>query len=64
MREVREQALGFNSARFTETRAAELADGVDTDQEMQRLILVEQAYAANARIMQVVDDLMQTLLRI
>lgn len=64
MREVREQALGFNSARFTQTRAAELADGVDTDHEMQRLILVEQAFAANARIMQVVDDLMQTLLRI
>ncbi len=63
-RQVQEQALGFNAARFTETRAAELADGVDTDQEMQRLILVEQAYSANARMMQVIDDLMQTLLRI
>lgn len=63
-RETKEQALGFNAARFTETRSAELADGVDTDQEMQRLILVEQAYAANARMMQVIDDMMQTLLRI
>ncbi len=63
-REVQEQALGFNAARFTETRAAEFADGVDTDQELQRLVQVEQAYAANARMIQVADEMMETLLRI
>lgn len=42
----------------------ELADGVDTDAELQRLILVEQAYAANARIIEVVDEMMNDILRI
>ena len=63
-RGAKEQTLGFHAARFGETRSAELRDGVDTDQEMQRLITVEQTYAANARMMQVLDDMMQTLLRI
>jgi flagellar hook-associated protein 1 FlgK len=31
---------------------------------MQRLLLVEQAFAANARMIQTIDDMMQTLLRI
>lgn len=38
--------------------------GVDTDAEMQRLLLVERAYAANARVFQVIDDMLQNLLRI
>jgi flagellar hook-associated protein 1 FlgK len=63
-RETEEQALSFNTARFAETRAAELSDGVDTDQELQRLIQVEKAYAANARMMQVADEMLETLLRI
>lgn len=63
-RDTQEQTLSFNIARFSETRAAELSDGVDTDQEMQRLILVEKAYAANARMLQVADEMMETLLRI
>jgi len=37
---------------------------VDTDDEMQQLIAIEQAYAANARVISVVDELMQTLLSI
>ncbi|GAB4386326.1 flagellar hook-associated protein FlgK [Albidovulum sp.] len=39
-----------------------LADGVDTDAEMQELLLVEQAFAANARVVQTVDDLIQQLI--
>lgn len=31
---------------------------------MQTLLLIEQSYSANARIIQAVDDMMQTLLRI
>lgn len=38
--------------------------GVDVDQELQELILIEQAYAANARVMQVADRLVQRLLEI
>ncbi|MEM1360454.1 MAG: flagellar hook-associated protein FlgK [Pseudomonadota bacterium] len=42
----------------------ELQSGVDTDQEMQKLLLIEQAYAANARVIQTVDALFEALLRI
>lgn len=38
--------------------------GVDSDTELQRLMQIEQAYAANARIISVVDELMDTLLRL
>ncbi|MFO1141002.1 MAG: flagellar hook-associated protein FlgK [Amaricoccus sp.] len=36
--------------------------GVDTDTELQSLTLVEQAYAANAHVLSVIDDLMKLLL--
>lgn len=39
-----------------------LADGVDTDYEMQTLLKVEQAYAANARVISTIDQMMQQLL--
>jgi flagellar hook-associated protein 1 len=38
--------------------------GVDTDKELQTLMLVEQAYAANARVLSVIDGLLQTLLEV
>ena len=38
------------------------AVGVDTDGELQSLMLVEQTYAANARVLSVIDDLMKLLL--
>ena len=41
-----------------------LARGVDTDAELQRLMVLEKAYAANARVLQVADDLMRRLLEI
>lgn len=40
----------------------ELQNGVDTDAEMQTLLQVEQAYAANARVIQTMDDLIQQLI--
>lgn len=43
---------------------AEQRMGVDTDAEMQRLMLIEQAYAANARVIKVAGELMDVLLRI
>lgn len=61
---VHEDALAFHSAR-AEMLSYELAeDGVDTDDEMQQLLLIEQIYAANARVVQTVDQLMQELLEI
>jgi flagellar hook-associated protein 1 FlgK len=44
-------------------REAELArTGVDTDAEMQRLLVLERAYAANARVIAAVDEMLGTLL--
>lgn len=53
----------FAASSFNELSQAELALGVDTDAELQNLMLVEKYYAANARMITVVDELMETLLR-
>ncbi len=52
----------FAAARADALRVSELEQGVDTDREMQMLLQIEQAYAANARVIQTVDTLIQTLL--
>ena len=54
--------LSFVSATFAETQSAELSQGIDTDEQLQNLLLVEKAYAANARVLQTVDEMMDTLL--
>lgn len=59
-----EQSLSFSSAAFFESSQAERADGVDTDAELQNLILVEQNYAANARMIETISKMMDTLTRI
>jgi len=41
-----------------------MENGVDTDAEMQTLLSVEQAYAANARVLKTLDDLLQLLMGI
>jgi len=38
--------------------------GVDTDAEMQSLLLIEQSYAANARVIQTVSDMLDILMQI
>jgi flagellar hook-associated protein 1 len=53
----------------TRTRATLLTEqiqaaGVDTDAQMQRLLILEKAYAANARVISAVDSMMRTLLEI
>jgi flagellar hook-associated protein 1 FlgK len=64
MRVTAEESLGFESARWEILKSAELATGVDTDQELQQLLRVEQSFAANARVMQTIDTLMKRLLEI
>lgn len=59
-----EEQLSFTSARWDTLREAELANGVDTDLELQMLLHVEQAYAANAKVIQTVDVMMQRLMEI
>ncbi len=41
-----------------------LAQGVDTDHELQTLLNVEQAYAANAKVIQTIDEMMQAILEL
>jgi len=45
-------------------KAIELQGGVDTDYELQQLLLIEQAYTANARVLTTIDEMISTLLRI
>ena len=52
----------FEQARYIALNDELLANGVDTDQEMQKLLLIEQAYAANAKVVQTVDELVQILI--
>jgi flagellar hook-associated protein 1 FlgK len=59
-----EADLGFARARQETLAALEKRGGVDTDQEMQKLLLIEQIYAANARVISTVDTLINRLLEI
>ena len=59
-----ETEASFASARADGLRSELMRDGVDTDDEVQRLLQIEQAYAANARVIQTVDDMIQTILGI
>lgn len=52
------------AARATVLTEAEAQRSVNTDEELQNLLQIEKAYAANARVMQVVDRLLQTLLEV
>lgn len=55
----------FRSARVDVLADAEKADvSVDTDQELSRLLVVERTYAANARVIEVIDSLLERLLQI
>lgn len=57
-----ESEASFAVARWDSLHQQELANGVDSDAEMQQMLLIEQAYAANAKIVQTVDDLIKLLL--
>lgn len=59
-----ESELSFANARWTSLREAEAAGGVDSDHEMQMLLRVEQAYAANARVLQAIETMMQRLMEL
>lgn len=63
-RDGAEQDMTFTAARLTELTQLQLSDGVDTDQELQNLLILEQAYAANARVIQAADEMLQTLTRL
>lgn len=62
---VRQDAqLSFAQAQNVALSELVLAEGVDSDQELQFLILLEQSFQANAKVMTTVDDMIQTVLAI
>jgi flagellar hook-associated protein 1 FlgK len=63
-RQQEEFRQSYTVARQGALTELQLSDGVDTDAEMQQLLLVEQAFAANARVIQTVDELIQQLIRL
>lgn len=61
-RQSAELTGGYATARQEALTELALADGVDTDYEMQTLLVVEKAYAANAKVIQTIDAMLQELL--
>lgn len=59
-----DQRLSFASSQLFQLSQLELENGVDTDAEIQTLMIVEQAYAANARVIQTVDEMLDVLMRL
>ncbi|MDO5640783.1 MAG: flagellar hook-associated protein FlgK [Paracoccus sp. (in: a-proteobacteria)] len=49
---------------LTSLQDALLADGVDSDRELQMLLQLEKSYAANAKVIQAVNDMLDQILRI
>jgi flagellar hook-associated protein 1 len=63
-RQFAEADLSQAAGRYAALRESELRGGVDTDQELQRLLQIETAYAANARIITAVEEMLDQLMRI
>jgi flagellar hook-associated protein 1 FlgK len=59
-----ESHLSFSVSQQQTLKTLELSDGVDTDQELQKLLLIEQAYAANAKVIQTVGSLIDRLMEL
>ena len=54
----------FTAAKLDTYQQMEAQDGVDTDQEMQSLLQIEQAYAANAKVVKTVEEMLNRLMEI
>lgn len=54
----------YARARLDTLISIEAETGVDTDQEMQALLQIEQAYAANAKVIRTVEAMLQALMEI
>jgi flagellar hook-associated protein 1 FlgK len=59
-----EDRAAFFSAQGEGLRDAEARNGVDTDSEMQNLLMIERLYAANARVITAADEMLQRLIAI
>ncbi|OOY22936.1 flagellar hook-associated protein FlgK [Thioclava sediminum] len=63
-RQSNEATQTYATARYDTLKEQALAEGVDTDHEMQKLLQIEELYSANARVIQTVDALIKQLLEI
>ncbi len=61
-RQTAEARQVYTAARQTALTDLQLQDGVDTDAELQNLLVIEQSYSANARVIQTIDDLINKLI--
>jgi flagellar hook-associated protein 1 FlgK len=59
---AQDQSLTFANARHVELSDMQARNAVDSDDQMQRLLQVEQAYAANARLIETINTMMDRLL--
>ena len=59
-----DRSLSLATTSQAEMKRIEQENGVDSDAELQTLIAIEQAYAANARVMSAIDEMMQLITRI
>lgn len=59
-----ESNLTVATAQLETVKSKILDDAVDSDVEMQRLLQFEQLYVANARVIQVIDQMFESILRI
>jgi flagellar hook-associated protein 1 FlgK len=64
MRLSAQSEQSFTAARLTALTDLEAQNGIDTDQEMQELLVIEKNYAANAKVIQAVADMIDTLIRL
>ena len=60
-----EAVLSSTSSQYTIMADAELSEtGVDVDAQMQELLLIEQSYAANARVIEIASNMIDRLMEI
>jgi len=59
-----DEAQAGSGARWRSLRESELALGVDSDHELQLLLAVERAYAANARTLATIDEMFRILMEL
>ena len=64
LRLASEAEQSFSRARLTALTDLEAQNGIDTDQEMQALLVIEKNYSANAKVIQAVSDMIDTLIRL
>ncbi|MDZ4311953.1 MAG: flagellar hook-associated protein FlgK [Cypionkella sp.] len=57
-----ESEASYSLAQLDTLSMMEMEQGVDTDQEMQSLLMIEQAYAANAKVISTIGEMIQKLL--